>query len=165
MGANTINQKLRDVDSKYGGIKSDLSLTTGYDLDIESGATLSIAGTAITSSAADLSSVYLTTTIDDISTASSTGWVVSPVAGTLVQVQTVIDTAITVGDAVLTTTTPAGAVTATHTIATAGSAAGTVDTSVPADNNTIVFGDAIKIVSNGGSTDASKAIVTFKITL
>ena len=191
MGANTINDDLRELDAIHGGVQSDISVKTGYDLDVESGATFSIAGTAVTSTAAELnimdtvtataaelnildgvtataaelSKVYLQTEIADISSA-NTGWVVSPVAGTLTKVLTVIDTAITVGDAVLSTTVAGGTVvTVTHTIATSGSAAGTVDTSVPADNNIVAVGDNIKIVTDNGSTDASKAVVVFEITL
>jgi len=52
--AQTFNKTLADVDAKHGGIQTDLSLKTGNDLDIESGATFSIAGTAVTSTAAEL---------------------------------------------------------------------------------------------------------------
>lgn len=163
--AQTFNETLNQVDNYHGGIKADLSLKSGYELDIESGASLKLAGTAITATADELNKVYLQTSISDISGANS-GFVVSPVAGTLSKVYTVIDGAITVGDAELTINVNGGTdVTETITIAYSGSAAGDVDSCVPADNNTVSVGDYIKITSDGGSTDACKAVVVFEITL
>lgn len=107
--------------------------------------------------------VFLQTEIADISTA-STGWVVSPVAGTIVSIRTVIDAAITAADATLTASIGATAITGgAITIATAGSAAGTVDSAIPTAANEVVVGSAINIATDGGSTTASKAVVVFEI--
>lgn len=108
--------------------------------------------------------IYLTGEIADISAAASS-WAVSPVAGDITNIWTVIDTAITVADAAITFEIATVAVTgAGITIATSGSAAGTVDSSTPTALNTVAAGGAIEIITDGGSTDASKAVVLIEIT-
>lgn len=52
--AQTLNKTLQDVNNYHGGIKSNLSLKSGYELDIESGASLKIAGTKITATADEI---------------------------------------------------------------------------------------------------------------
>ena len=121
---------------------------------------LAIDGTVVAAGAAELDQFVLTGTIADISSAVSS-WVVSPCAATIESIYTVIDTAITVGDAAITfeiggTPVTGGAI----TIATASSAAGDVDSSTPTAANTVAAGGAIEIISDGGSTDASLAVVT-----
>jgi len=102
--------------------------------------------------------------IADISTGASS-WTVAPCAGTITKVTTVIDTAITVGDAAISFELAGTAVTgAGITIATAGSAAGDVDSAVPSALNTVTLGQAIEIITDGGSTDASKAVVLIEVT-
>lgn len=50
------------------------------------------------------------------------------------------------------------------TIDKAGSAAGTIDSCIPTALNTVTAGQAIEIITNGGSTDASKAVIIIEIT-
>ena len=100
----------------------------------------------------------------DISSAASS-WVVTPWACTIDKIYTVIDTAITVGDATITAEIGGTLVTGSSiTIATAGSAAGDVDSSTPSAANVLTAGQAVEIITDGGSTDASKAQVTLLCT-
>lgn len=57
MSGHSLNRDLQELDASRGGIQSNLSVKTGYDLDVESGATFSIAGTAVTATAAELNAV------------------------------------------------------------------------------------------------------------
>ena len=106
----------------------------------------------------------LTTRIDDISTASS-AWVVSPVAGTISKIYSVISGAITSGAAVLTAEIGGTAVTnGVLTVAVSGSAAGIIDSATPSAANTVTAGSAIEIATDGGSTNSVSAVITFEIT-
>ena len=106
----------------------------------------------------------LTTRIDDISTASS-AWVVTPIAGTISKIYSVISGAITSGAAVLTAEIAGVAVTdGVLTVAVSGSAAGIVDSATPSAANTVTAGSAIEIVTDGGSTNTVSAVITFEIT-
>ena len=97
--------------------------------------------------------------IADISTADE-DYMVSPFAGTVFAVYSVIDGAITIGDATLTVKTPAGTV-GTITVANAGSAAGTVDSLTSGLVNTAVAaGETVEVETDGGSTDAAKCGLT-----
>lgn len=112
----------------------------------------------------DAAKKYLTGEIADISSGASS-WVVSPVAGEITKVWTVIDGAITVADAAITFEIGGVAVTgAGITIANSGSAAGAVDSSEPTALNVVAAGGAIEIITDGGSTDAAKAVVLIEIT-
>jgi len=107
--------------------------------------------------------VYLNLHIADISTASSS-WVVAPTAGNITKIYTIIDTAITTGDATITAKINTVLVTnSAITISQSGSAAGDVDSSSPSAARTVVAGDKIEILTDGGSTVASKAVVTVVI--
>jgi hypothetical protein len=107
---------------------------------------------------------YITGAIANISAAAST-WVVAPVAGTISKIWTVIDGAITVADAGVTFEIGGTAMTGgSITIANVASAAGTVDSCTPSALNVVTAGQAIEIVADGLSTDASAAVVLFEIT-
>lgn len=125
---------------------------------------LVLGGSIETSGGTNLKDVTVQTEIADISTTSSTGYVVAPFAGTITKIYTVIDGAITGGDAAITT--KIGSISITDggiTIANAGSAAGDVDSATPTAANTVAVGDALVAVSDGGSTGATKAVVIFVI--
>ena len=108
--------------------------------------------------------VVLTTRSDNISSASS-AWVVTPVAGTIAKVYSVISGVITSGDATLTSKIATVSVTnGAITVANSGSAAGTVDSATPSGANTVTLGQAIEIATDGGSTNAVSAVITFEIT-
>lgn len=174
-GENVINFK------EQGGARwvvgGSVDVVSGGEMDVESGGSLKLAGTAITSTAAELNimdgvtataaelnETFLTVTMADISTASSV-WVVSPHAGTVSKIYTTIEGAIITVDAVLdpqiagTSITDGGI-----TIAFTGSAAGTVDSSTPSAANVVTAGQAIEIATNGGSTNTVIATITLVIT-
>jgi len=159
-GFYTMNDGDRAVVASGGS----LDVESGGEIDIESGGAIKIAGTAIDATATQLNETFLTTTIVDISTASS-AWVVCPHAGDITKIYSVIDGAITVGDAVLdpqiggTSITNGGI-----TIANASSAAGDVDSSTPTAANTVTAGQAVEIATDGGSTDAARAVITLVLT-
>ena len=110
-----------------------------------------------------LAEVVLNVRITDISTASSV-WVVSPYAGTVVGIQTVIDGAIITVDAVLDPQIGGTSITGGGiTIAFSGSAAGIVDTATPSALNTVTANQAIEIATDGGSTNTVSANVSIVI--
>ena len=107
---------------------------------------------------------YLETEVPNISTNTSAGYVVAPHDGYVTNIWSTISGAITVGNAELTvsiggTDLRDGVI----TIAYSGSAAGTVDQCTPTGDNKVLAGQAIKIMSNGGSTDAALARLTIEI--
>ncbi len=138
------------------------------------------AGTAVTSSAAELNLVdgVLSTTseldqkalsfrIPD-GTAEATYWLVSPYTGNITKIYTVTDGAVATAD--ITVTAKIGATGLTNgvvTIATAASAAGDVDVASPSAANAITAGAAMNFVVTGGGAGGTPAItvtVLFQIT-
>lgn len=121
---------------------------------------LKINSTEIESTAAELDQFTLIGEIADISSAASS-WVVSPYAGTIEKIYTAIDGAITGANAAITFEIGGTAVTdGGITIAQASSAAGDIDSSTPSALNIVTAGQAIEIITDGGSTNAVKAVVT-----
>jgi hypothetical protein len=153
-----------------------LDVESGGEIDVESGGSLKIAGTAVSSTAAELNALdgvsataaeldayVIQCEIEDISTAQS-DWVVAPHAGDIIGIWSVIDTAITVADAALTFEIGGTAVTdGGITVAFTGSAAGTVDSSTPSAANALTAGQALECITDGGSTDASKAEISILV--
>lgn len=122
-------------------------------------------GTVETSGGQSLKKVYLTTSIADISTAGQI-YVVSPVAGTITKIYSVINGAIGTANAVLTPKIAGTAITSgAITVAFSGSAAGDVDSSTPTAANTITAGAAIEIETDGASSNTVEVILTIEITL
>ena len=100
----------------------------------------------------------------DISTASSV-WVVAPHAGSIAAIYSVINGAIITVDAEITTELAGVAVTGgALTIAFTASAAGIVDSCTPTALNTVTAGQAIEIITDGGSTNTVIATFTILIT-
>lgn len=106
---------------------------------------------------------YLNYKLVDISTAKSE-WIVVPVAGKITKIYSVIDGAITIANAILSFEIAAVAITSGNiTIAFTGSAAGDVDSSTPSALNVLTAGQALEIITDGGSTGAIDATLTFEI--
>lgn len=106
---------------------------------------------------------YITCALTDISTASS-AYVVAPFAGTITKIYSVIDAAITGANATITPSIGGVSITGgAITIAQSGSAAGDVDSCTPSAANTVNAGQAIKIESDGASTNTCKAEFTIVI--
>ena len=114
----------------------------------------------VQSTAAELDSFLLTVDMTDISAATSV-WVVSPYAATIEKIYSVINGAITLGDATITAEIGGTLVTGSSIIiANVGSGAGIVDSSTPSAANTVTAGQAIEIITDGGSTDTCRATFT-----
>ena len=110
-----------------------------------------------------LNDYFLTAEIEDISTASST-FVAVPDGGKIVKIITALQGAISGANAAITfeiggTAVTGGAITVAHS----GSAAGDVDTAEPTAANRVEEGEAIEIITDGGSSTACECIVTFVI--
>jgi hypothetical protein len=91
---------------------------------------------------------------------------VSPVAGTITKIYSVINGAITGANTILTPKIAGTAITGgAITIGFSGSAEGDVDSSTPTALNEITAGSAIEIETDGGSTGTVKAVLTIEITL
>mgnify|MGYP005994278799 FL=1 len=110
-----------------------------------------------------LNDYFLTAKVTDISTAGSS-FVAVPDGGKIIKILTSIKNAITTADAAITFEIGGTAVTGGDiTITQSGSAAGDVDSSEPTAANSVEEGDAIEIISDGGSSTACEMIVTFVI--
>lgn len=120
--------------------------------------------TQITATGAELNQYTITVDMADISTASSV-WVVAPHAGDITAIYSVINGAIATANAIITAKIGGVAVTdSSITIAFSGSAAGDVDSSTPSAANTVTAGQAIEIITDGGSANAVRATFTIVIT-
>lgn len=107
--------------------------------------------------------IILNYDFEDISSAASK-WVVCPIAGDISKIYSVLHGAITGADCGFTFEIAGTAVTSgAITITQAGSAAGDVDSSTPSAAKTLTAGQAIEIISDGGSTGAVNATFTFII--
>jgi hypothetical protein len=101
--------------------------------------------------------------IPDVSTAGSV-WVVSPVAGDIDEVYSVIDGAIATSDCTLTVKIGGVAVTGgTLVIIQAGSAAGDTVNESPSGAKTVTAGQAIEIQTDGASTNTVTSTLTLLI--
>lgn len=99
----------------------------------------------------------------DISTADSI-WVVTPLAGKIEKVYVTLHNAITVANSTVTGKIAGVAIgSLSITITQAGSAAGSTFSGTPASANTVTAGQAIEIITDGGSTTACQATVTLLI--
>ena len=108
-------------------------------------------------------SYFLTLDITDI-TAVADYYIVSPFAGTIVKIYSVIDGTIASANKTLTASIDGVAVTnGAITIAYSGSAAGDVDSCTPTALNTVTAGQAIKIAAAGATTNAVRVHVTIQI--
>ena len=124
---------------------------------------LAINRTKVAATAAELDQVVIEGTIVDISAAASS-WTVSPYAGDIVAIYTVIDGTITDADAAITFEIGGVAVTGgAITIAFSGSVAGTTDSATPTAARTVAAGGSIEIITDGGSTGATLCQVAIVI--
>ena len=126
---------------------------------------LIIGGSFETEAGQSLKKIALYTSIADISTAGQI-YVVSPVAGTITKIYSVINGAIATANSILTPKIAGTAITGgAITVAFSGSAAGDVDSSTPTAANTITAGQAIEIETDGASSNTVEVVLTIEITL
>jgi hypothetical protein len=122
-------------------------------------------GSVETEAGQSLKKIRLFASITDISTAGQI-YVVSPVAGTITKIYSVINGAIATANSILTPKINNVAITnGAITVAFSGSAAGDVDSSTPTAANTITAGQAIEIETDGGSANTVEVVLTIEITL
>ena len=110
-----------------------------------------------------LNDYFLTSTIADISTASST-FVPVPDGGKVIKIITALQGAIGTANAAITfeiggTAVTGGAITVTQS----GSAAGDVDTAEPTAANEVAEDGSIEMITDGSSSNTIKLVVTFVI--
>ena len=144
------------VYKKAGG--DELVVASGGSIDIESGGALKIGGVQVSASAAEINETILSLDIADGS-ADADYFLVSPHAGAISKIYSVIDGA--VGTADITITASIGATPVTGgvvTIAMAGSAAGDVDVATPSAANVVTAGQAIKLTVAGGGSGGSPRV-------
>jgi len=100
--------------------------------------------------------------IVDVSAAASSWTAALPFAAEITGAYVTIDTAVTVGDAAITFEIGGTAITSmVATIANATSGAGVTYAAVaPTAENALAAGTAVEIITDGGSTDASKGTVS-----
>jgi len=110
-----------------------------------------------------LNDYFLTSKITDISSAGST-FVPVPDDGRIIKIFTSIKNAITTANAALSFEIGGTAVTGGGiTVTQSGSAAGDVDTAEPTAANSVNEGQAIEMITDGGSSTACECVVTFVI--
>ena len=144
------------VYKKAGG--DELVVASGGSIDIESGGALKIGGVQVSASAAEINETILSLDIADGS-ADADYFLVSPHAGAISKIYSVIDGP--VGTADITITASIGTTPVTGgviTIATANSAAGDVDVATPSAANVVTAGQAIKRAVAGGGSGGSPRI-------
>jgi hypothetical protein len=110
-----------------------------------------------------LNDYFLTSKITDISTAGST-FVPVPDGGRIIKIFTSIKNAITTANAALSFEIGGTAITGGGiTVTQSGSAAGDVDTAEPTAANSVNEGQAIEMITDGGSSTTCECVVTFVI--
>ena len=151
---------------RQGG--DEIVVASGGKITVESGGVLEVAGVTVdqntlamnglTASAAELNTAILTLDIADGS-AEAVYYLVSPHAGTIKKIWTVIDGVVGTADITITAAIGATAVTGgVVTIATAGSAAGDIDSATPSAQNVLTAGQAMNFTVTGGGAGGSPRI-------
>ena len=110
-----------------------------------------------------LNAYFLTSTIADISTASST-FVPVPDGGKVIKIITALQGAIGTANAAITFEIGGVAITGgAITVTQSGSAAGDVDTAEPTAANEVAEDGSIEMITDGSSSNTIKLVVTFVI--
>ena len=110
-----------------------------------------------------LNDYFITSTIADISTASST-FVPVPDGGKVIKIFTALQGAIGTANGGITFEIGGTAITGGGiTVTQSGSAAGDVDTAEPTAANRVEEDGSIEIITDGGSSTACECVVTFVI--
>ena len=110
-----------------------------------------------------LNDYFLTSTIADISTASST-FVPVPDGGKVIKIITALQGAIGTANAAITFEIGGVAITGgAITVTQSGSAAGDIDTGEPTAANDVAEDGSIEMITDGSSSNTIKLVVTFVI--
>lgn len=103
--------------------------------------------------------VTLCGTFSDISTAASI-FIPNPIAGVISKIYVSLDAGITTANSLVTAELNGVLVSGSTVTVTAGSAAGATFSSTPSGSNAVAAGQAIEIITDGGSTGSAPAHVT-----
>ena len=157
-----------------GTLNVDQAVTFDSTLDVTGNVTISsltLSGTTLTATGAELNTYTLNTQMVDISLNGSTftngkAYIVVPKAGNVTAVYSVIDNTTTSDDTILTifsnnegSTKNLGTITVSN-----GSLAGSTHNNTSLINNTVATGNVIEISSDGGSAGNVSAVFTIEIT-
>lgn len=155
MSAQSDTQNVK-VGTEQGGNR--MFVKSGGELDIESGGSFKVAGTEVTSTAAELNEYTITLDIADGS-AEAVYYLTCPHAGTISKIYTVTDGAVATADITITAAIGVTGVTnGVVTIATAASAAGDVDSATPTAANVVTAGQAVNFTVTGGGAGGTPRI-------
>jgi hypothetical protein len=163
-GTRSVAGYIRDVDAN--GVWVEIRNVYSADGDLVAANNLSDVASAATARAnLAANKIVLDLEVADLTSASAKVYrVVSPVAGTIKKIYSVIDGPLTVGDATLAGKIGAVAITnGVITITQAGSAAGDVDVATPTAANVVAVDDVISVTVGGTNTAAKSAKVTIYI--
>lgn len=161
-GTRSIAGYVRKIES--GKVFVEFANTQAFDGDLVAANNLSDVASAATARA-NLGANKVPLTIR-VSTLVGTGVtrVVSPVAGQVTKIWTVLEGALATGDATLTSKIGATSITdGVVTITQVGSAAGDVDSATPSAAKTVAVGDVLSVTCGGTNTNAVGATITFLI--
>lgn len=154
-----------DADGVWVRVGMEVLATTGL-LAANNLSDLGTVATARTNLGGGANKIVLT--LDPISTKASDAQVVrcvSPVAGSIDTIYSVLNAALATGDATLTAKIGASAITdGVITITESGSAAGDVDSATPSAAKTVAVGDVISLTGGGSSTATGTASLSILIT-
>ncbi len=120
------------------------------------------AGSVTVAANSDPASFFLPVVVPSLAAAAE-HYAVSPVAGSVVSVRSVIEGSV---DVDTTLTSKIGGVAITDgaiTVTASGSAAGDTDSAAPSAANTVSAGDPVSIACGGEGSTASRALVVFEI--
>jgi hypothetical protein len=165
-GTNTRSPAGYTVDVDDDGVWVKVQNTLSFDGDLVAANNLSdVANPATARANLAANKVTLELLVADLTSASAlVYYIVSPVAGTIVKIYSVINGALTVGNATLTGKIGTVAITdGVLTITQAGSAAGDVDVATPTAANVVAIGNYISFTVGGTNTAAKTAQVTVYI--
>lgn len=163
-GTRSVAGYVRAVDAD--GVWVQVKNTASADGDLVAANNLSDVASAATARAnIGANKVALTVRASDITSSGAAVYrVVTPVAGTIAKIYSVINGALADGDATLTGKIGATGITnGVITITQSGSAAGDVDVATPTAANVVVAGDVLSVTVGGTNTAARVAEVTFLI--
>ena len=127
--------------------------------------TLTLGGTSITATAAQLNTYILNVALDNINS-STPCFVVAPKAGTITKITSIINDVFTGSEVEITANVNGGQsdITEIITITSLGSGPGVIDSCTPSVNNTVTAGQYIKLTSSAGGSGIVKAVFTIEIT-
>lgn len=145
-----------------GAASKAVVLDAGEDYTWPVGGVLTYGAGAISATGTELDEAYVYVQVDGIETASATGYVVSPVAGTIGTIH-LTGTLLNDYTTVFTSYIGATPITTGQITIASGTAAGVMDSTSPSAANVVAIGDVIKIESDGGQVLAANAVVTFTI--